>query len=454
MNKIRLISIVAIVSTAYIIISERFGVEGYITACNSKDNEPSQVVADCTALLERDDVSDKIRANALFRRAYRVEPNNPSQAEVDYLAVLEIRPDWKAPLNNLGVIYLNNDNPGTALQYLNKGLDVKPDALDLRENRAEAYFELERYDEALADTEIALKSDPDNLRVQLFRGRSLEKLGEYDLALEAFSGIIIDDGDNTRARRERAWLYYRHLELPYHAEVDLRHVLTRDPKNRRALALLGYVMLRLDGYPEAIDAFEQALAIKSDYGYATRGLGRAVGELEEQRQRNARLSTPEGRELAGHAFGTLLASNYSDVGDLTRALTEYDAVLSRLPNNIFAHAGKANVYYSLGNDRAAINAIDNFFAVVDTQLDEPKASSKLIAAMHTRRGNSLHRLSDAAAAFAAWQSGLANARKSDISLWQLRLQSAGHYSDWPNGKISSELIEGLAACAEDMTCLD
>jgi len=37
--------------------------------------------------------------------------------------------------------------------------------------------------------------------------------------------MVLIDNDNILARRERARLYYRHLDLNRHAEVDLHHKL-------------------------------------------------------------------------------------------------------------------------------------------------------------------------------------------------------------------------------------
>ncbi|KIC36760.1 hypothetical protein RA26_10535 [Leisingera sp. ANG-M7] len=452
MNKIRLISAAAIAFAALIYFSGDFGVNAELRACQSKDRPDTRIVAICTALLERDDIKDEVRARALFRRALAYERGDDPAAERDYLSALEIRPNWAGLHLNLGLIYQKQGEHSKALPYFDKAWALYP-GYARRTTRANTYYDLGRYEEALADADTALTFDPNNLWARLVRARSLRKMENYDAAVESYSKLILLDTGNARARRERAWIYYKMQRLSYHAEVDLRHVLARDSDDYRAWAQLGYVLLRRDRYTEAADALERALSIKPGYKFARRGLDRAETEVEERRQRNARLSTPEGRTLAGPAFGTLLARNFVKVGETARALAENDAVLASDPDNVFAHAGKARIYYDTGNYAAAIASNSDFFAAVATQEDEAKMWGAMIDRMHAIRGNSHNRLGNAGAALAAWTKALEKERTLDVSLWQLRLQSAGYYNDWPDGESDNAFFDGLAACAIDPACL-
>lgn len=457
MNKIRLAAVAVIFTTVCILISGHFGVRAQIKAC-FKEDTATQVVANCTSLLNRDDISDQTRAKTLFRRAIvSARQDHLKLAEADYLAVLEIRPDWTWPLNNLGLVYLNMDEPSRALPFFNRALEIEPDAHHRRVNRAEAYFDLQRYPEALADTEIIFASDPGNLNAQLVHGRSLGELSGYDAAIESYSKFIMLDSDNAAARVGRAMLYHEDLNLPFHAEVDLRHVLERNPDDLIASGVLGYVMLQLNRYADANDAFEHALVIKPDYAYARRGLTRVEREVAGEKEVNKILSSPTylGRELAPSEFCTLFAEISADFGETAHDLADVQTFIAHLStNNVFAHAEKARVYYDRGNDEAAIASIADFFAAVPTNEEDAKGCVGMIDQQHTRLGNSYHRLGNTEAALEAWQKGLANARANDVSLWQLRLQSAGHYSGWPDGEISDALMEGLAACASDLGCLN
>ncbi|WP_422048377.1 tetratricopeptide repeat protein [Shimia sp.] len=412
------------------------------------------VVEECTTLLAQGDLSDQTRADVLFRRALMTTKQDPEAARSDYHAVLELRPDWTWPLHNLGLIYLNRDEPATALPLFDRALEIDPDAHHRRTSRAKAYFLLERYTEALADTEIVLKHDTDNSLAQVLHGRSLAQLGAHDRALAFYSKILLEDGDHSRVRRERAGLYFRDLDLSSHAEIDLRHALKQNSEDRRALALLGYVLLHKKRYPEARKAFEHALAIKPDYGYARRGLTRLEREVTETQEANTRLSTPLGREIAGPAFGTVLARSYADLGDTARALVEYDAVLSQEPDNVFAHSGKAKVFQRLDRHEQAIDAFEGVFASVEPQAGGETVGRDIIEQIYTELGYSYHPLGRGEEALKAWKMGLTNARENDVSLWQLRLHSAGHFSGPPDGKINDAFWEGLEACSVDIACLN
>lgn len=177
MNKVKLATIAVSIVSATIAIPMYYGMGKDALACYSKSSTAAQVAHDCTALLEHGRLPSRIRANALFRRAFVSQDTNPQQAAVDYLAVLEIRPDWTWPLNNLGLIYLRQENPDKALPFFTRALEVEPDAHHRRRNRAEAYYKLGKYDQALADAEIILAAEPDNSFALWIRTHSLKKLG-------------------------------------------------------------------------------------------------------------------------------------------------------------------------------------------------------------------------------------------------------------------------------------
>lgn len=454
MNKIRLAAAAVALSAAFVFYSHNFSFDAQIRKCFAADSEKEQIIVECTSLLEHLDLTEPVRARALFRRAFVSAKQNPESAKVDYLEVLTIRPDWTWPLNNLGLVYLDMNEPAKALPYFTRVLEIEPDAHHRRGNRAKAYFEMDRFEEALTDSKIVLASEPNNVGVLYLQGRSFEGLGQYEAALETYSQIILINSNDQRARLRRAWLYLRDLNLPRHAEVDARHVLSNTPDNPYASSLLGAVLVRLDRYPEAVEAYEHALANKPDYSYAHRGLERVERKIAEQQESNKRLSSPLGRELSPQGFGNLLARSFADLGDSARALAEYDAVLAQQPNNALTHAGKAKVYHGLGNYEAAIASLADFFDAVSRQAEGAKLSNAVIDQQHTQLGNSYHRLGNADAALAEWKRGLAAAHAKDVSLWQLRLESAGHFSGWPDGKISPAFLDGLAACSSDLGCLN
>lgn len=274
MNKVRVSAAVVALAAAGIVVHSHTGVNGQIKACHSNDGLIEHIVIDCIYLLERNDISDQTRANALFRRAFLMQQQDPNMAEADYLAVLEIRPDWTWALNNLGNLYINLNRPADALPYYTRALEVEPDAHHRRSNRARTFYGLERYEEALADLVIVLTAHPDSLWDMLMKARCLRELGDHDGAVEVYSRIIQLDSEYGSTLLERARVYHRHLDLLDEAEADLRQVLESEPGNKWAAAELGYVLLDLNRPEEAKVAFEAALKIDQEYRYALRGLER------------------------------------------------------------------------------------------------------------------------------------------------------------------------------------
>lgn len=450
MNKIRLLSFATISVAAAITIASHFKSEAL--DCFSEDASWEQVVADCSDLLEREELSRSERVAILLRRAYVRMPHQQDLAKKDYLALLETAPNTEDAINNLGVIYLKQDAPEKALPLFERLVAAKPGSALYHRNRAEAYYDLERYEAALADANIILNVNAEHKSAMWLRAHSLEALEKYDEALEAYSQMIRDDRDNDSARRKRSWIYYRHLKLREHALIDLRHILKKNPDDHYTLARLGYVLLKQDRYFDAVEAFESSVSLKPDYEYAQKGLKRARSELSGRQAANARLSTPESREIAGIGFGNILAGNFLAVGETARALTEYDNVLLQDPANDLAHIGKARVYYDLGEDIKVISSTEEFLTAVSPERERGSTIDQVVSVAYTRMGNSHHRMGNVEAAVTSWEKGLDDELPYIVSLWQLRLESAGYFYGWPDGKVDETLIKALHSCASDPNC--
>lgn len=117
----------------------------------------------------------------------------------------------------------------------------------------------------------ALVVDPTNVRYRLGLANSQKELREYDSAEKNYTKILHRDPENLVARLERAHLYLQMKE--YEKSLgDLSQVLS-NPNYKalgahdrvRALGLKGQILLARNDHPEAIDAFEQAVAEAKKY---------------------------------------------------------------------------------------------------------------------------------------------------------------------------------------------
>jgi len=96
---------------------------------------------------------------------------------------------WKA-LCELGLIYLNEDNPGKALKYFNRGLDILPSSSSLLINAAHCYRKLGFFDFALRCFEKARQKDPSRLDIFYDITGLYDKMGLSMKSVELFEEIL------------------------------------------------------------------------------------------------------------------------------------------------------------------------------------------------------------------------------------------------------------------------
>jgi tetratricopeptide (TPR) repeat protein len=118
---------------------------------------------------------------ALFGRGYSYgELREYTEAENDYLALLELQPDYGSANNNLGNIYYLRGDYERALTAYNQELELS-NAVDLYityHNRASLRLEMGDYALALEDAEEGLRLAPSYFDNYLVRARIYQTLGD------------------------------------------------------------------------------------------------------------------------------------------------------------------------------------------------------------------------------------------------------------------------------------
>ncbi len=141
--------------------------------------------------------------------------------------------------------------PGVAAEA--EGLDALFDKLYETENPIEAR-QIER-----KIWEAWSRSESDTLNTLLASGTEVMNSGDYARAVAIFSAMIDLKPDFAEAYNKRATTYF--LAGNYAASVaDVERTLKLEPRHFGALSGLGLMMERLDNLPEAIRAYQRALA--------------------------------------------------------------------------------------------------------------------------------------------------------------------------------------------------
>lgn len=118
--------------------------------------------------------------------------NRDEEAIACYQEALHINPFAAECLNNMGMSYLNMDNPMEALYYFEQCVKANPLHVEALLNIAglqDDYFC--NYDEALEAIDAAEKVQQDNYLIYYTKANILSDLGRYDEALFYFDKAII-----------------------------------------------------------------------------------------------------------------------------------------------------------------------------------------------------------------------------------------------------------------------
>ncbi len=122
------------------------------------------------------------------RAQYWYHDNRPDKAVEDLNTAIEINPNYFQPYMNRGLIYLQKNNIGNALQDYNRCLDLmlhydtggnvsNSNISAALGNRGLIYFKMGQYEKALVDYDLAIKLNPSNPVIYLNRALAYEKLG-------------------------------------------------------------------------------------------------------------------------------------------------------------------------------------------------------------------------------------------------------------------------------------
>jgi lipoprotein NlpI len=318
-------------------------------ACTTEQMEidPRSVIAPCSEMLERSDLSPQQRGMALFVRGRgHHRSGQVPLAGIDYDQALALIPDteelWMSRANvffrlgarsvgrrylarayslnpkNPRVLYMVglqawNEHPDVALDLFSQSLAIEPAEPYALLFRAQLLFQARKYDDAFKDIDalIALNSDAINRlgyldeegRMRDFhivalakRSYFFEQLAQYDRAEQDVDAAVAyrRTADSLTERGEVL------MTRPGRAEdalADLGEATRLDDRYQKAFYTKGLVLTRLKRFDEAFTAFDRALVIKPNHENALRmrakmhqALGRPEAAAEDIA--NAMLMSP------------------------------------------------------------------------------------------------------------------------------------------------------------------
>jgi serine/threonine protein kinase len=187
-----------------------------------------------------------------------------------------------------GDLELNNKNYQSAIRYYDDALNKAPPFASSILNferaflqKALAYSALGELEKMLQTCETAINFRPESPHGWNCKGTALDELGRQEEAIQSFHKAIQKDPNSFEAWHNRG-LLYAELNNKIQAEADLKQAIQLNPNTSYvSWNDLGKLYYRFQDYPQAIDAYQEAVRLKADYLPSWIGLGNTYSKLIE-----------------------------------------------------------------------------------------------------------------------------------------------------------------------------
>jgi tetratricopeptide (TPR) repeat protein len=263
-----------------------------------------------------------------------------SDAEKEFLLVLEIDSSDADAHSNLGYSYLRQGKSEDAIEHLALAREFNPERYSKETMLGAAYYQVVQYEEAQKVFKEVLKEDPKNTTVHLHLGLIHLHQVEYDEAIRSF-----------------------------------KRVLGVEPTHKEASYNLGLAFARLGRQKKAIQAFEKTIQFHPGHVGAHYNLARLYIKLGKKEEGKKLLKTFEKLSILDEKIQNLVfrlpfkntvdPELFLDLGDLylkamqyPEALNSYQTALSLSPMIPKANYGVGSAYYFQGKNRKAIESFE------------------------------------------------------------------------------------------------
>jgi tetratricopeptide (TPR) repeat protein len=321
--------------------------------------------------------------------------------EID--ALVALRPDDAKFVGTRGQVHAALNHADAALADFERALTLGGEIAWVLLDQAKLLQILERSDEALAALDRLEAVAPGGLPAAFIRGAALVEKGDGEAALTALAPVLEALPENGPARYFEGFAY---MELS-RAEDAVRafDIALAHPEGvalAQANLLRAESLRSLERYPEAIAAYDAALAQAPHDGTALYGRGQACigsGDVDaaETAFRQAADAFVEPEESASRASALQwLGEARRRRGDLDGAIAALDDALALDPDLAFALATKGQVLNAQGKRDEALALLQQAIAI-DPSLAWAQAELGEILRLETRYEEALTALNAAVA---------------------------------------------------------
>jgi len=189
------------------------------------------------------------------------------RARALYLEALAADPDDAEALHRLGVLCVQEGDPLTGVEWINKSIAREPKAATPRNNLGVALAALGRFEEAVEAYGAAIAIEPGHVDALNNRGNALCELNRHADALADFGRALAIQPNDAEVLNNRANAL---CALGRHADAlaGYNRALAISPDYAHALNNRASALRVLDRHEEAIEDFQHLSNVQPDYDYA------------------------------------------------------------------------------------------------------------------------------------------------------------------------------------------
>ncbi len=270
-----------------------------------------------------------------------VKQQRVREAEEQLRFALQIEPDFPQLHEDLGSVLALQNRNDEAIPAFERAMQLQPTLPAVERKLGQALLAAGRPDEAQKYLQDYAEKDPE--RAEIFRSIDLRRSGKEDEAIELFREVLRKNPNSVNAMRHLAECYWRGKQQHDDAEALLRRATTVAPDYTMAWQTLGRLMLDMNRYVEAIEAFESATRLEPDNADLWSGLANAYGRA--MKSDKAAVAYEKSLAIRGDAPGVLAgyAWELKTLGRQEEALEAYRRSIRLNPKHGPAYWSMANL---------------------------------------------------------------------------------------------------------------
>jgi tetratricopeptide (TPR) repeat protein len=204
-----------------------------------------------------------------------VKQKRIGEAEEQLRTALQIEPDFPQLHEDLGSALVMQSKFEEAIPEFERAIQLQPTLPDVERKLGEALLAVGRTEEAEKLLRDYVDKDPE--RSEIFRSIDMRRDGKEDEAIEMFREVLKKNPNSVNAMRHLAECYWRGKQRYDDAEALLRRAVKVAPDFAAAWLTLARLLMDMNRYVEAIEAYEAVTRLEPDNADAWGGLGNANG---------------------------------------------------------------------------------------------------------------------------------------------------------------------------------